>query len=105
MRLLNELALLMRPEATVRLPQHKKTGNAMNYEPWSETRASAIIAKHLGLEGPMMPILHALQHAFGYVPDEAIPLIAAALNETGAEVYGVITFYHDFRRSMPAGMC
>jgi formate dehydrogenase subunit gamma len=71
------------------------------YEPWSETRASAIIASHVGREGPMLPILHELQHAFGYVPDEAIPLIAGALNETGAEVYGVITFYHDFRRSLP----
>jgi formate dehydrogenase subunit gamma len=71
------------------------------YLPWSETRASAIIAEHLGLEGPMLPILHALQHDFGYVPDEAIPLIASALNETGAEVYGVVTFYHDFRRSLP----
>ncbi len=49
----------------------------------------------------MLPILHALQHDFGYVPDEAIPLIASALNETGAEVYGVVTFYHDFRRSLP----
>jgi formate dehydrogenase subunit gamma len=49
----------------------------------------------------MLPILHALQHAFGYVPDEAIPLIASAVNETGAEVFGVVTFYHDFRRSMP----
>jgi formate dehydrogenase subunit gamma len=71
------------------------------YEPWSETRASAIIAGHLDREGPMLPILHALQHAFGYVPDEAIPLIATALNETGAEVYGVVTFYHNFRRSLP----
>ncbi len=49
----------------------------------------------------MLPILHALQHAFGYVPDAAIPLIASALNQTAAEVYGVITFYHDFRREMP----
>jgi formate dehydrogenase subunit gamma len=49
------------------------------YEPWSETRASAIISAHTGREGPMLPILHDLQHAFGYVPDEAIPLIAAPL--------------------------
>jgi formate dehydrogenase subunit gamma len=71
------------------------------FEPWSETRASAIIAEHQGREGPMLPILHAIQHTFGYVPDAAIPLIATALNETGAEVYGVVTFYHDFRRAMP----
>ncbi len=49
----------------------------------------------------MLPILHALQHAFGYVPDAAIPLIASELNQTAAEVYGVITFYHDFRRELP----
>jgi formate dehydrogenase subunit gamma len=71
------------------------------YEPWSETRAAAIIAAHLGREGPMLPILHAFQHAFGYVPDAAIPLIAATLNETAAEVYGVVSFYHDFRRGLP----
>jgi formate dehydrogenase subunit gamma len=71
------------------------------YEPWSETRASAIISVHIGREGSLLPILHDLQHAFGYVPDEAISLIAGALNETGAEVYGVVTFYHDFRRSLP----
>ncbi len=71
------------------------------YEPWSETRASAIIAEYLAREGPMLPILHALQHAFGYVPDAAIPLIAATLNETAAEVYGVVSFYHDFRRGLP----
>jgi len=73
----------------------------MSFEPWSETRASTIIASHIGREGPLLPILHSLQHAFGFVPDAAIPLIAVALNETQAEVYGVVSFYHDFRRSMP----
>jgi len=71
-------------------------------EAWSETRAEAIIAQHVDREGPMLPILHDLQHVFGYVPDAAIPLIAVALNQTQAEVYGVVTFYHDFRRE-PAG--
>lgn len=49
-----------------------------------------------------MPILHALQEAFGCVPEAAIPVIASALNLSRAEVHGVVTFYHDFRRE-PAG--
>ncbi|MDP2357773.1 MAG: NAD(P)H-dependent oxidoreductase subunit E [Beijerinckiaceae bacterium] len=46
---------------------------------------------------PLLPILHALQHAFGYVPPQAQPLIAHALNISQAEVRGVVTFYHDFK--------
>lgn len=69
---------------------------------WNAARASEIIGEHLDLEGPMMPILHALQEEFGYIDKEAAPLIAKALNLTRAEVHGVITFYHDFRHA-PAG--
>src|SRR5262249_27032931 len=49
-----------------------------------------------------MPLLHAVQDRIGYVPDEVVPQIAQALNLSRAEVHGVITFYHHFRRS-PAG--
>jgi formate dehydrogenase subunit gamma len=72
------------------------------YEPWDITRGAAIIAEHSRLEGPTLVILHALQEAFGYVPEPAIPMIAEALNLSRAEIYGVVTFYHDFRRE-PAG--
>jgi len=61
-----------------------------------------IVADHLALEGPMLPILHALQAAFGHVPGAAVDRIAAALNLGRAEVHGVISFYHDFRTA-PAG--
>lgn len=49
-----------------------------------------------------MPILHAMQAAFGYIPEAAIPMIATALNLSRAEVYGTFSFYHDFRHE-PAG--
>lgn len=65
-------------------------------------RIAEILDAHEGLEGPLLPILHAIQEAFGYVPDSAIPQIAAALMLSKAEVHGVISFYHDFR-SAPAG--
>lgn len=62
----------------------------------------AVIADQLHLEGPLLPILHALQQAFGHVPESAVPLLAEALNIGRAEVHGVISFYHDFRDA-PAG--
>ena len=65
-------------------------------------RVKAICAAHAGLEGPLLPILHAVQAAFACVPKDAIPIIAHALNLSRAEVYGVVTFYHDFREE-PAG--
>jgi len=71
------------------------------FEPWSAERTRAIVAEHQSLEGPLMPILHAVNHAFGHVPEAAVPVIAHALNLSRAEVHGVVTFYHDFRRQVP----
>lgn len=63
---------------------------------------TSVIHEHRGLEGPLLPILHGLQAEFGHVPPEACQLIAHELNLSRAEVYGVISFYHDFRKE-PAG--
>jgi formate dehydrogenase subunit gamma len=65
-------------------------------------RADEIAAAHLTLEGPLLPILHAVQAEFGHVPDAAVPRIADRLNISKAEVHGVVSFYHDFRKE-PAG--
>ena len=65
-------------------------------------RIAEILAAHQGLEGPLLPILHAIQADFGHVPQSAIPQIAAALTLSKAEVHGVISFYHDFGEA-PAG--
>ena len=54
--------------------------------------------------GALLPILHAVQDALGYVPPESLALIAHELNLTRAEVHGVVTFYHHFR-SAPPGRC
>src|ERR1700690_3191305 len=72
------------------------------YEPGDAKRGAEIIAEHTHLEGATLVILHALQEAFGYVPEPAIPMIAATLNLSRAEVHGVFTFYHDFRHE-PSG--
>jgi formate dehydrogenase subunit gamma len=66
------------------------------------SRTAAIIQELKALEGPLLPILHGIQEEFGHVPQDALPVIAEALNISKAEVHGVVTFYHDYR-SHPAG--
>jgi formate dehydrogenase subunit gamma len=61
--------------------------------------ARTLIDRKRAMRGPMLPILHDLQEQFGYIDERAIPLIADALNVSRAETLGVISFYHDFRRS------
>lgn len=72
-----------------------------DHEPWSEARGAEIIAAHAGLDGAAIPILHALQAAFGCVPTAAVPMVADALNLTRAEIHGIVTFYHEFRLHPP----
>lgn len=62
----------------------------------------AVAAPLAALEGPLLPMLHALQEEFGHVPQAAVPVLADLLNLSRAEVHGVISFYHDFREA-PAG--
>lgn len=68
---------------------------------WDAGRALARIRELEKMPGALLPVLHALQEEFGYVDNAAIPLVAEALNISQAEVHGVISFYHDFRRTAP----
>lgn len=52
--------------------------------------------------GALLPLLHAIQDALGWVPEDVVPQLAQALNLSRAEVVGVISFYHDFRTQPPA---
>jgi formate dehydrogenase subunit gamma len=59
------------------------------------------IEAHRACEGPLLPVLHAIQDRLGYIPREAIAAVAHALNLSRADVHGVISFYHDFRTEPP----
>ncbi len=63
---------------------------------------AAIVAARQAMPGALLPILHEIQDTQGFIPDEAVPVIASALSLSRAEVHGVITFYHHFRQQ-PAG--
>lgn len=68
----------------------------MQHAPFSIDEAAGIVAELKPLEGPLLPILHALQARFGHVPEVAIRLVSAELNLSRAEVHGTMSFYHDF---------
>jgi formate dehydrogenase subunit gamma len=64
---------------------------------WDKSAISTIALELKDKPGALLLILHRIQDEAGYVPEESVPLIAAALNLSRAEVHGVLTFYHDFR--------
>jgi formate dehydrogenase subunit gamma len=59
------------------------------------------VADLKSLPGALLPVLHAIQDAVGYVPKDAVPLVADGLNLSRAEVHGVLTFYHWYRTEKP----
>src|SRR5271163_4311214 len=61
----------------------------------------AACAQRNTLPGALLPICHAVQQALGFVPKDAVPLVARELNLSIADVHGVLTFYHYFRRERP----
>lgn len=71
------------------------------YNGFDPAAVEAIAARLRERPGALMLILHELQDRFGYIPHDSVPIIAHTLNITRAEVHGVATFYHDFRRQPP----
>jgi formate dehydrogenase subunit gamma len=71
----------------------------------TDERLPAILARHAGSEGPLLPILHDVQRAFGCVSPEMQKEIAQALNLSRAEVHGVVSFYHDFTEEADPRPC
>jgi formate dehydrogenase subunit gamma len=70
-------------------------------DPASREKVLAVVAELKDQAGPLLPVLHGVQHALGFVPADAVPLIAEGLNISRAEVHGVISFYHYFRETPP----
>jgi formate dehydrogenase subunit gamma len=75
--------------------------NGERLEAAAREQVVAIVARHAQQRAPLIEILHEVQHALGFVPDDAVPLIAGELNLSRADVHGVLTFYHHFRNTPP----
>lgn len=66
-----------------------------------EQTISDIVEQKKDVPGALLPILHGIQHHFGYIPKPALATIAQALQQTTAEIYGVISFYAHFHLKQP----
>jgi len=73
----------------------------MTLDSVQQATLTAILDKLKDTPGGLLPILHAVQDAFGFVPETAVPVIAKALNLSRADVHGVLSFYHYFRETPP----
>lgn len=74
----------------------------IDMSPREATAAREIALRYGNRPDALLEILHDLQEDLGFIPEAALPALAKALNLSRAEVHGVVTFYHDFRRE-PAG--
>lgn len=73
----------------------------MHYSGATQATVQSITSELKDKPGALLPILHAVQNALGYIPAESVADIASALNISRAEVHGVISFYHYFRETPP----
>jgi formate dehydrogenase subunit gamma len=64
----------------------------------AEQRVRAIAQAHRLDRGPLLPILHDVQAQLGRIDAAAVAVISDELNLSRADVYGVVTFYHDFKQ-------
>lgn len=67
-----------------------------------EQYVRSAVAAHRDDRGALLPILHDIQATFGYVDPAVVPILAEELNLSRADVHGVISFYHDFRKAPAA---
>jgi len=74
----------------------------LDLSPREATAAREIALRYGNRPDALLEILHDLQEHLGFSPEAALPALAKALNLSRAEVHGVVTFYHDYRRE-PAG--
>jgi formate dehydrogenase subunit gamma len=70
-------------------------------DPRQSESVRRVLAQMKARPGPLLEVLHGVQAELGFIPPAAVPLIAEELNLSRAEVHGVITFYHHFRRTPP----
>ena len=84
--------------------EHSNTRGSISGKPLEESARDAIlhaIDSEPHKADSLLPILHRIHDALGHVPYAAIPPVAHALNLSRAEVHGVVSFYHHFRREAP----
>jgi formate dehydrogenase subunit gamma len=86
-------------QARQAIPIHVEPGESLSPDQRAAVRKATDALRNV--PGPLMPVLHAVQDELGFIPDGAVSLIAHDLNLSRAEVHGVASFYHYFRKHPP----
>ena len=75
----------------------KLTSVAFHGTKEQEDKLRAVIADYRDVPGCMMPILQQTQEIYGYLPMEAMKLIAAETDTSVEEIFGIASFYSQFK--------
>jgi len=78
-----------------------KLAELSSLSPAELAAVNGVLAKLKDAPGALLPVLHGIQDALGFVPKDAVPIVAKAMNLSRAEVHGVISFYHWYRTEKP----
>ncbi len=62
-----------------------------------QIKLDEIITKYKHEDGPLIPILQEAQAVYGYLPSHVLQHISKATRTPLAKIYGVVTFYSQFR--------
>jgi formate dehydrogenase subunit gamma len=73
----------------------------LTYQDWDLDKAREAVLEYAGRTGGVMIALHRIQEIFGYIDDSAMPMLGKVFNLSRAEVHGIASFYHDFKREKP----
>jgi NADH-quinone oxidoreductase subunit E len=77
-----------------RIRQESVAGNASGVD---LSLLDPLIAKYKGKKGNLIPLLQGAQNLLGYIPREAFEKLAAETGTNLSDMYGVATFYSQFR--------
>jgi len=67
-----------------------------------EKKIKEIIKPFGSKKGNLIPVLQSIQEQFGYISENAFSIVARSLKMSEHEIYGVVTFYSQFRLTRPA---
>src|SRR5882757_9097702 len=70
----------------------------LEFSAQSKQAIDRLLTQYPNKQAALLPVLHVAQDQFGYLPDEALELVAKTLELSPAHVFGVITFYTMFHR-------
>ena len=73
----------------------------LSYQDWDLDKARDAVLEYKDRTGGVMIALHRIQELFGFIDDSAMPMLGKVFNLSRAEVHGITSFYHDFKRSKP----